>query len=69
LHDVFAVAMLEKPSLFELKKGHIKVSLNGKMRGHSQFIDDNGSSNNIWVAANVNEKALNNYLISRLLKN
>src|SRR5919107_84703 len=69
LHDVFAVAMLEKPSLFELKKGHIKVSLNGKMRGHSQFIDDNGSSNNILVAANVNEKALNNYLISRLLKN
>ena len=69
LHDVFAVAMLEKPSLFELKKGHIKVSLNGKMRGHSQFIEDNGSSNNILVAANVNEKALNNYLISRLLKN
>ncbi|HYX56949.1 MAG TPA: nucleoside hydrolase [Nitrososphaeraceae archaeon] len=68
LHDVFAVAMLEKPSLFELKKGHIKVSLNGKMRGHSQFIEDNGSSNNILVAANVNEKALNNYLISRLLK-
>jgi inosine-uridine nucleoside N-ribohydrolase len=69
LHDVFAVAMLEKPSLFELKKGHIKVSLNGKMRGHSEFIEDNGSSNNILVAANVNEKALNNYLISRLLKN
>ena len=69
LHDVFAVAMLEKPSLFELKKGHIKVSLNGKMRGHSQFIEDNGSSNSILVAANVNEKALNNYLISRLLKN
>ena len=69
LHDVFAVAMLEKPSLFELKKGHIKVSLNGNMRGHSQFIEDNGSSNNILVAANVNEKALNNYLISRLLKN
>ena len=69
LHDVFAVAMLEKPSLFELKKGHIKVSLNGKMRGHSQFIEDNASSNNILVAANVNEKALNNYLISRLLKN
>jgi inosine-uridine nucleoside N-ribohydrolase len=68
LHDVFAVAMLEKPSLFELKKGHIKVSLNGKMRGHSQFIEDNGSSNNILVAANVNEKALDNYLISRLLK-
>ena len=68
LHDVFAVAMLEKPSLFELKKGHIKVSLNGKMRGHSQFIEDNGSSNSILVAANVNEKALNNYLISRLLK-
>src|ERR687892_112263 len=68
LHDVFAVAMLEKPSLFELKKGHIKVSLNGKMRGHSQFIEDNASSNNILVAANVNEKALNDYLISHLLK-
>lgn len=68
LHDVFAVAMLDKPSLFELKKGHIKIILNGKMRGHSQFTEDNSSSNNILVAANVNEKEFNNYLISRLLK-
>jgi inosine-uridine nucleoside N-ribohydrolase len=69
LHDVFALAMLEKPSLFELRKGHIEVILNGKMRGHSQFVEDNRSSKNILVAAKVNEKGFNNFLISRLLKN
>lgn len=69
LHDVFALAMLEKPSLFKLKKGNIKVILKGKMRGHSQFIEDNCGSNNILVAASVNEKEFNNFLISRLLKN
>lgn len=69
LHDVFAVAMLEKPSLFKLKKGRIEVILNGTMRGHSKFIEDNASSNAILVAADVNEKEFNNFLFSRLLKN
>ena len=69
LHDVFAVAMLEKPSLFNLKKGHIEVTLNGTMRGHSKFIEDNASSNDILVASDVNEKEFNNFLFSRLLKN
>jgi inosine-uridine nucleoside N-ribohydrolase len=69
LHDVFAVAMLEKPSLFKLKKGRIEVILNGTMRGHSKFIEDNASSNAILVAADVNEKEFNNFLFPRLLKN
>lgn len=69
LHDVFAVAMLEKPSLFKLKKGRIEVILNGTMRGHSKFIEDNASSNDILVASDVNEKEFNNFLFSRLLKN
>ncbi|MBD0359786.1 MAG: nucleoside hydrolase, partial [Nitrososphaeraceae archaeon] len=68
LHDVFAVAMLEKPSLFNLKKGRIEVILNGTMRGHSKFIEDNASSNHILVASDVNEKEFNNFLYSRLLK-
>jgi inosine-uridine nucleoside N-ribohydrolase len=68
LHDVFAVAMLEKPSLFRLKKGRIEVNLNGIMRGHSKFIEDNIFTGNIWVAAKVNEKKFNNFLITRLLK-
>ncbi|HJU79417.1 MAG TPA: nucleoside hydrolase, partial [Nitrososphaeraceae archaeon] len=69
LHDVFAVAMLEKPSLFNLKKGRIEVILNGTIRGHSKFIEDNASSNGILVASDVNEKEFNNFLYSRLLKN
>ena len=69
LHDVFAVAMLEKPSLFKLKKGRIEVILNGTMRGYSKFIEDNASSNAILVAADVNEKEFNNFLFPRLLKN
>ena len=69
LHDVFAVAMLEKPSLFKLKKGRIEIILNGTMRGRSKFIEDNASSNDISVASDVNEKEFNNFLFSRLLKN
>jgi inosine-uridine nucleoside N-ribohydrolase len=69
LHDVFAVTMLEKASLFKLKKGRIKVILNGIMRGHSKFIEDNISHNNVFVAASVNEKEFNKFLITRLLKN
>ena len=69
LHDVFAVAILEKPSLFKLKKGRIEVILNGTMRGRSKFIEDNASSNHILVASDVNEKEFNNFLFSRLLKN
>ena len=69
LHDVFAVALLEQPTLFKLKKGHIEVMLNGSMRGQSKFIEHNASHNNIFVAANVNEKGFNCFLRSRLLKN
>jgi inosine-uridine nucleoside N-ribohydrolase len=68
LHDVFAVAMLEKPSLFKLKKGRIEVILNGMMRGHSKFVEDNACSNDILVAADVNEKEFKNFLFPRLLK-
>lgn len=68
LHDVFAVAMLEKPSLFKLKKGRIEVILNGTMRGHSKFVEDNACSNDILVAADVNEKEFKNFLFPRLLK-
>ena len=68
LHDVFAVAMLEKPSLFKLKKGRIEVTLNGMMRGHSKFVEDNASSNGILVATDVNEKEFKSFLFPRLLK-
>jgi len=68
LHDVFAVALLEKPSLFKLKKGHIELILNGTKRGYSKFIEDNASPNNIFMAASVNEKEFNCFWSSRLLK-
>jgi purine nucleosidase len=68
LHDVFAVALLEKPSLFKLKKGHIELILNGTKRGYSKFIEDNASPNNIFMAASVNEKGFNCFWSSRLLK-
>jgi inosine-uridine nucleoside N-ribohydrolase len=68
LHDVFAVALLEKASLFKLKKGHIELILNGTKRGYSKFIEDNASPNNIFVAASVNEKGFNCFWSSRLLK-
>jgi purine nucleosidase len=67
LHDVFAVALLEKPSLFKLKRGYIDVILNGTKRGYSRFIEDQ-ASNNIFVAANVNEKGFNYFWRNRLLK-
>jgi len=65
LHDVFAVAMFEKPSLFRFKKGNIDITLRGKMRGHSSFHESN-ISGNLLVAADVNEDGFNDF--SQLFK-
>jgi inosine-uridine nucleoside N-ribohydrolase len=68
LHDVFALAMLKEKTLFKLKKGRIEVILNGRMRGHSKFIEDDVSPNGVMVASNVNEKKFTNFLFASLLK-
>lgn len=67
LHDLFAVIMFEKPSLFNFKRGNIEITLKGKMRGHSSF-KENNTSGNVLVATNVNANAFNKLLHSRLLK-
>lgn len=67
LHDLFAVIMFEKPSLFNFKRGNVEITLKGKMRGHSSF-KENNTSGNVLVATNVNANAFNKLLHSHLLK-
>jgi inosine-uridine nucleoside N-ribohydrolase len=62
LHDVFAVMMFQKPSLFEFKRGNVDITLEGTRRGHTKF-NENKVSGNVLVAA-VNEQKFKNVLIS-----
>jgi len=63
LHDVFAVMMFQKPSLFEFKRGNVDITLEGTRRGHTKF-NENKVSGNVLVAAAVNEQKFKNVLIS-----
>jgi inosine-uridine nucleoside N-ribohydrolase len=65
LHDVLAVLLYERPSYFLFKRGNIIISQSGKLRGHSEFIDDD--MGNVQVAAAVDGYQFKNFLYYRLI--
>jgi inosine-uridine nucleoside N-ribohydrolase len=65
LHDVLAVLLHEKPSYFSFRRGNIEITLGGKLRGNSEFIDDR-TSGNVQLATAVKNNELANFLYSRL---
>lgn len=66
LHDVLAVLLHEKPSYFSFRRGNIEIMLGGKLRGHTEFIDDR-TSGNVQVTTAVKDKEFTNFLYSRLV--
>jgi len=64
LHDVFAVAMTERPGLFKFKKGSVDLVLDGKMRGHSVFKEEKGGT--VSLAVDIDAGKFNDYLLERL---
>jgi purine nucleosidase len=67
LHDVIAVIMLERPSLFRFKTGNIEVCTSSRrLRGHSIF-KENEQSGNISVAVDIDEHKFKTLLLQRLL--
>jgi purine nucleosidase len=67
LHDVFAVMMFQKPSLFKFKRGNVGIILKGVRRGHTKF-NENKVSGNVLVAVAVNEEKFKNILLNLLSK-
>jgi purine nucleosidase len=65
LHDVLAVLLCERPSYFTFKTGNIDITLSGKLRGHSEFIDD--GIGNVQVANVVDEHQFKKFLYNRLI--
>jgi inosine-uridine nucleoside N-ribohydrolase len=65
LHDVLAILLCERPSYFSFKRGNIKITQSGKLRGHSEFIDDD--MGNVQVATNVDGHQFKKFLYSRLV--
>lgn len=66
LHDVLAVLLHEKPSYFSFRRGNIEIMLGGKLRGHTEFIDDR-TSGNVQVTTAVKDQEFTNFLYSRLV--
>jgi inosine-uridine nucleoside N-ribohydrolase len=66
LHDVLAVLLHEKPSYFSFRRGNIEIILGGKLRGHTEFIDDR-TSGNVQVTTAVKDHGFTNFLYSRLV--
>ncbi len=66
LHDVLAVLLHEKPSYFSFRRGNIEIMLGGKLRGHTEFIDDR-TSGNVQVTTAVKAHEFTNFLYSRLV--
>ena len=66
LPDVFAVAMFERPDMFEFKRGQIEIVQEGKLWGHSRFTETNGESGTFVVSKILDEKCFDEYIISRL---
>lgn len=65
LPDIFAVGMLEKPNLFQFKRGKVVViTQGGELWGHSKFMERNSA--NSFVVKKIDEKGFNNYVFSRL---
>jgi purine nucleosidase len=65
LHDVLAVLLCERPSYFSFKRGDIDITLSGKMRGHSEFIDDDMGK--VQVANDVDDHQFKRFLYNRLV--
>lgn len=65
LHDVLAILLYERPLYFSFKSGSIEITLRGKMRGHSEFVQN--ELRNVEVAATVNGNEFRNFLYSRLI--
>jgi purine nucleosidase len=65
LHDVLAVLLCERPSYFNFKRGNIDITLSGKLRGHSEFIDDDVKK--VQVANVVDEHQFKRFLYNRLV--
>jgi inosine-uridine nucleoside N-ribohydrolase len=65
LPDVFAVGMLERPSLFKFKRGQVVIMQDEELRGHSKFrgVKKNG---NVFVVEKVDQNGFNDYVFSRL---
>jgi inosine-uridine nucleoside N-ribohydrolase len=65
LPDIFAVGMLERPSLFKFKRGQVVIMQDEELRDHSKFreVKKNG---NVFVVAKVDQNAFNDYVFSRL---
>jgi inosine-uridine nucleoside N-ribohydrolase len=72
LPDLFAVAMLERPSLFRFTRGTVDITQNGVMWGHSRFVkanQDTNEDNKTFVATEItSEKVFHNYIFSRLCR-
>lgn len=66
LHDVLAVLLHEKPSYFSFRRGNIEIMLGGKLRGHTEFIDD-PTSGNVQVTTAIKDHEFTNFLYSRLV--
>lgn len=65
LPDIFAVGMLEKPKLFQFKRGQVVVITQcEELWGYSKFTEWNKS--NIFVVEKVDENGFNDYVFSRL---
>lgn len=64
LHDIFAVLLVENPSLFIFSKGNIKISLKGKKRGICNFIHD--THGYCSVAIDIDEYQFKNLVKKRL---
>jgi inosine-uridine nucleoside N-ribohydrolase len=67
LHDVFAVMVFQKPSLFKFKRGNVDIILRGTRRGHTKF-NENKVSGNVLVAVAVKEQKFKNVLLNLLSK-
>jgi inosine-uridine nucleoside N-ribohydrolase len=65
LHDVLAVLLCERPSYFNFKRGGIDITLSGKLRGHSEFIDDDMGK--VQVANDVDHHQFKRFLYNRLV--
>ena len=66
LHDVLAVLLHEKPSRFSFRRGNVEVTLKGKLRGNSKFIDDR-TSGHIQIATAIKNDEFPSFLCSRLV--
>ena len=56
---MLAILLCERPSYFSFKRGNIKITQSGKLRGHSEFIKDD--MGNVQVATNVDGHQFKKY--------